>query len=237
LFYLLERLFPEQPQQRFVRKGTRVDAIYWFFDALVTKRLVTAVTIVVLIALVALRIPRANLLGHQLQWLQALEALLVANFCGYWSHRLMHSIPFLWRIHQVHHSSEQLDWLAAGRVHPFEAIWSRLNLLLPLFLLGFSPNITGFFGPLIGIYPFFVHSNVRFGYGWVGYVLVSPAFHRWHHAADREALHKNYSGLIPLFDFVFKTAHFPHDGKPARYGLAAGQAPETFWGQMRWPLR
>src|SRR5215471_15162843 len=82
MFYLLERLFPEQPQQRFVRKGTRVDAIYWFFDALVTKRLVTAVTIVVLITLVALRTPRASFVGGQPLWLQALEALLVANFCG-----------------------------------------------------------------------------------------------------------------------------------------------------------
>jgi hypothetical protein len=48
---------------------------------------------------------------------------------------------------------------------------------------------------------------------------------------------ENFSRLLPLFDFVFGTAHFPKSGKPARYGLAEEQAPPTFWGQMRWPFR
>jgi sterol desaturase/sphingolipid hydroxylase (fatty acid hydroxylase superfamily) len=236
LFYLLERLFPEQREQRALRAGTKVDAIYWFFDFFIARRLVTAVTVIVLIGVVALKMPRATLLAQQPLWLQALEALLVADFCGYWSHRMMHQVPALWRLHKVHHSSEQLDWLAAARVHPLETAWNRLASLLPLFLLGFSGKITGVFGPLLAVYPVFIHCNLRWGYGWIGYVVSSPAFHRWHHSADREALNKNFSGLLPLFDFVFGTAHFPKDGKPARYGLAEEHAPVTFWGQLRWPF-
>ena len=109
--------------------------------------------------------------------------------------------------------------------------------LLPLFLLGFSPKITVFFGPLIGLYPIFIHCNVRWGYGWIGYVVASPAFHRWHHAADRAAINKNYSGLLPVFDFVFGTAYFPREGRPERYGLAEGRAPQSFWGQLWWGVR
>jgi sterol desaturase/sphingolipid hydroxylase (fatty acid hydroxylase superfamily) len=237
LFFLLERLFPEQADQPALRKGTRVDFIYWFFDFFVARRLVTAATIVVLIAAVALRMPRLTLFVAQPLWLQALEAVLMAEFCGYWSHRMMHEIPILWRLHKVHHSSERLDWLAAARVHPFESVWNKLASLLPLFLLGFSPKITVFFGPLIAIYPIFVHANVRWGYGWIGYLIASPAFHRWHHSADREALNKNYSGLLPLFDFFFGTAYFPRSGKPARYGLADEYAPASFWRQLAWPFR
>jgi sterol desaturase/sphingolipid hydroxylase (fatty acid hydroxylase superfamily) len=237
LFYVLERLFPEQPEQRALRAGAKIDAIYWFFDFFIARRLVTAVTVVVLIGVVALKMPRATLLAHQPLWLQALEALLVADFCGYWSHRMMHHVPVLWRLHKVHHSSEQLDWLAAARVHPLETVWNRLASLLPLFLLGFSGKVTGFFGPLLAFYPIFIHCNLRWGYGWVGYVIASPAFHRWHHSADHEAPNKNFSGLLPLFDFVFGTAHFPRNGKPARYGLAEEHAPPTFWGQLRWPFR
>jgi len=236
LFYLLERLFPEQPEQRALRAGTKIDAIYWFFDFFIARRLVTAATVIVLIGVVALNMPRATLLARQPLWLQAPEALLIADFCGYWSHRMMHQVPVLWRLHKVHHSSEQLDWFAAARVHPLEIVWNRLASLLPLFLLGFSGRITGVFGPLLAIYPIFIHCNVRWGYGWIGYVVSSPAFHRWHHSADQEALNKNFSGLLPLFDFVFGTAHFPKDGKPARYGLADGPAPATFWGQLRWPF-
>ena len=32
-------------------------------------------------------------------------------------HRLLHR-PLLWRFHAVHHSSTQVDWLSAVRVHP-----------------------------------------------------------------------------------------------------------------------
>jgi sterol desaturase/sphingolipid hydroxylase (fatty acid hydroxylase superfamily) len=237
LFYLLERLFPEQEEQPAFREGSRTDAIYWFFDFFVTKRLVMAVSVVALIAAVALKMPRLSLLARQPLALQAFEALLVADLCGYWAHRMMHEIPFLWRFHKVHHSSERLDWLASARVHPLESVWNRLASLAPLFLLGFSPKITVFFGPLIGLYPIFIHCNVRWGYGWIGYVVTSPAFHRWHHSADQEALNKNYSGLLPLFDFVFGTAHFPRSGKPARYGLAEGHAPRGFWQQLWWPFR
>ena len=237
LFYLLERLFPEQSEQRAFRPGSKVDAIYWFFDFFIARRLVTAVTIIVLIGAVALKMPRAHLLAGQPLWLQAVEAILVADFCGYWSHRMMHQVPALWRLHRIHHSSEKLDWLAAARVHPLETVWNRLAGLLPLFLLGFSGKITGVFGPLLAVYPIFIHCNLRWGYGWIGYVVASPAFHRWHHSADREALNKNFSGLLPLFDFVFGTAHFPKHGKPERYGLAEERIPPTFWGQMRWPFR
>lgn len=236
LFYLLERLFPEQAGQPALRQGTKVDAIYWFFDFLVAQKLATAASIVLLIAAVALRIPRFTVLALQPLWLQAIEALLVAEFCTYWAHRWMHEVPLLWRLHKVHHSSEHPDWLAAARVHPLEGVWNKLIALLPLFLLGFSPGITAFFGPLIAIYPIFLHSNVRLNYGRLGYVVSSPAFHRWHHSSDQEALNKNYGGLLPLFDFHFGTAHFaPH--KPVRFGLVDDRAPAGFWRQLAWPFR
>ena len=237
LFFLLERLFPEQPEQPAIREGSRLDAVYWFFDFFVARRMVAAASAIVLIAAVAFRMPRLTLLARQPLGFQAIEALLVADFCGYWSHRLMHQIPLLWCIHRLHHSSERLDWLAAARVHPFESVWNKLISLLPLFLLGFSPGITVFFGPLVGLYPIFIHCNVRWGYGWIGYLVASPAFHRWHHSADQEALNKNFSGLLPLFDFLFGTAHFPRHGRPARYGLAGARAPVTFWKQLSWPFQ
>lgn len=237
LFYLLERFFPEQPDQPAFRQGTKVDYIYWFFDSLFTKRLATLAAFSLLIAAVAFKMPRFSLASHQPLWLQTIEVFLVADFCGYWSHRVMHEVPWLWRIHRVHHSSERLDWLASARVHPLETVWTRTISVLPLFLLGFSPKLTAGLAGFIALYPIFIHCNVRWGYGWIGYIVTSPAFHRWHHASDAEALNKNYSGLLPLYDFLFGTAHFPKDGKPERYGLAGEEAPETFTRQLLWPFR
>ena len=237
LFYLLERWVPEQAGQPVFRKGAKVDYMYWFFDSLVTKRLATLAAVVLVIAAVAFKMPRFSFAAHQPLWLQTIETFLVADFCGYWSHRMLHEVPWLWRIHRVHHSSERLDWVAAARVHPLETVWSRTISILPLFLLGFSPKLTAVLAGFIAIYPIFIHANVRWGYGWIGYIVASPAFHRWHHAADAEALNRNYSGLLPMYDFLFGTAHFPKSGKPVRYGLAGEEAPEGFTRQLVWPFR
>ncbi len=237
LFYLLERFFPEQPDQPAFRKGTKVDFIYWFFDSFFTKRLATLAAGALVIAAIAFKMPRFSFAAQQPLWLQAIETFLVADFCGYWSHRMLHEVPWLWRIHRVHHSSESLDWLAAARVHPLETVWTRTISVLPLFLLGFSPKLTAFLAGFIAVYPIFIHCNVRWGYGWIGYIVASPAFHRWHHSADADALNKNYSGLLPLYDFLFGTAHFPKSGKPERYGLAGEEAPESFARQLMWPFR
>jgi sterol desaturase/sphingolipid hydroxylase (fatty acid hydroxylase superfamily) len=122
-------------------------------------------------------------------------------------------------------------------VHPLETVWTRSISILPLFLLGFSPKLTAGLAGFIGLYPIFIHCNVSWGYGWIGYVVASPAFHRWHHASDADSLNKNYSGLLPLYDFLFATAHFPKTGKPERYGLAGEEAPETFTRQLLWPFK
>ncbi len=236
LFHLLERFFPERSGQPIVRKGTRVDFIYWFVDSLFTKRLATLAAAFLVIAAIAFKIPRFDFAGRQPLWLQVIEVLLIADLCGYWSHRMLHEIPWLWRIHRVHHSSESLDWLASARVHPLETVWTRIISVLPIFLLGFSAKVTAVLTGVIAVYPVFIHCNLSWGYGPLGYVLASPAFHRWHHASDAAAIDKNYSGLLPVFDFIFGTAYFPNEGKPERYGLAGESAPEGFGRQMIWPF-
>jgi len=39
-------------------------------------------------------------------------AVPIVFFGGYWGHRLSHTVPFLWRFHAVHHSIDEMDWLA-----------------------------------------------------------------------------------------------------------------------------
>jgi sterol desaturase/sphingolipid hydroxylase (fatty acid hydroxylase superfamily) len=41
--------------------------------------------------------------------LHFLEAIAIANTFAYFAHWLAHTLPFLWRFHSVHHSSEELD--------------------------------------------------------------------------------------------------------------------------------
>lgn len=49
----------------------------------------------------------------------------------------------LWRFHAVHHSSQNVDWLSAVRLHPVNEIGAKLMQLVPLYLLGRGPRRVG----------------------------------------------------------------------------------------------
>ena len=53
-------------------------------------------------------------------WAQFAEAVFLSEVGEYWAHRKMHTVPFLWRFHKVHHSVDQMDWLASARLHPVD---------------------------------------------------------------------------------------------------------------------
>lgn len=48
--------------------------------------------------------------------------VLVADFTQYWVHRTFHTVPWLWRFHAIHHSAEEMDWLAGSRLHLVDVI-------------------------------------------------------------------------------------------------------------------
>jgi sterol desaturase/sphingolipid hydroxylase (fatty acid hydroxylase superfamily) len=236
---LLERWFPEQPLQTAAlrRAGARTDFAYWCLGHALGK--VTGLAfLIIAFAILLLKIPRfETLLAWQPIPLQAIEAFLIGDLFGYWSHRALHEIPWLWRFHAVHHSSKQVDWLAGGRVHPVETFLTQIVPFSVIFLLGFSPAIGIAFGPILGLHAIFQHANVRWDFGPLRWVITSPSWHRWHHAAEPEALNRNYSGLFPFYDRIFRTAHFPKRA-PTSFGLANEPAfPEKLWDQLRYPWR
>src|ERR1700691_552125 len=129
VFGTLERLVPAVVGQPRWRADSKTDLAYSLFTPLVTRALAEAAVILAVSGLAVTnghardkaRIqPFAlhhSVLAEQPRALQLLELLFVADFVGYWVHRLFHRRR-LWPFHAVHHSSEALDWLSAVRVHP-----------------------------------------------------------------------------------------------------------------------
>ena len=90
---------------------------------------------------------------------------VIAWFAGdlvlYWGHRLQHRVPLLWRFHRVHHTAEEVDWLASFREHPVDGLYTRLLANLPTIVIGFSlAEIAGLM-TLRGLWASFIHANVR----------------------------------------------------------------------------
>ena len=50
-------------------------------------------------------------------------------------------------------------------------------------------------------------------------LIATPAFHHWHHSAEREAVDKNFAVHTPILDILFGTYYLP-DRWPTEYGLA-----------------
>ena len=53
-------------------------------------------------------------------WLEIIIAILVLDFAIWLQHLITHKVPFLWKIHRVHHADRDMDVSTAIRFHPFE---------------------------------------------------------------------------------------------------------------------
>ena len=165
-------------------------------------------------------------------WLQAATAIFASDLSIYWAHRLQHRVDFLWRFHEIHHTAEHLDWLAAHREHPVDTLYSVLAMNVPLFLLGFPlESIAGLLA-FRGLWAIFIHSNVKLPIGRLELLIGSPRLHHWHHAKERDV--GNYANLSPLMDLIFGTHHAP-DSSPAEYGVQ-GEVRQSYLALLLRPF-
>lgn len=234
----LERFFPANPSQPFWRPDSRLDVLYW----LSLPVLRGALAALAAIPAIALGLFSEHELAHgfgplsrQPGWLQAIEFLVLFDLICYWAHRTFHG-PRLWKFHAIHHSSPQLDWLSTVRHHPVNEIVMRIGQSLPVLLLGFSPTVLAWCLPLVTVHSLLIHSNLKWTFGPLGYVLVSPAFHHWHHTSQSEGIDKNFAEICPLWDRLFGTYYFPNH-LPEKYGIHDLAFPDRFFGQIAYPFR
>ena len=171
---------------------------------------------------------------QQPRWLVVAEMLVLSDFIYYWTHRAAHTVPWLWRLHAVHHSSKHLRWSSALRAHPAE-VYAHLVNALPLFLLGFPIDALMPMAPFVTLYALAIHTGVDVSWRPVAYVVNTPVFHGVHHALDVRNGTKNYAGLFPLFDALFGTYQLP-EHVPAELGIDDARMPDALLGQLAYPF-
>ncbi|WP_425252304.1 sterol desaturase family protein [Janthinobacterium sp. NFX145] len=240
IFVPLERFFGERHTGR-SRTELFSDLGFYFISSLLPAVLLAAP-----LALVAVAGQRwlpdaipATLSALPL-WGKLLLGLLIGEVGTYWGHRLSHEMPWLWRYHAVHHSTEQLYFLANTRTHPVDMVVTRLFGLTPLYLLGLAgPGAAGSAAPvlllLVGtVWGFFIHANLRWRFGPLEWLVATPAFHHWHHSKV-EHINRNYASTLPVLDRLFGTYHLPRTW-PAACGIETPM-PTTLGGQLAAPFR
>ena len=240
IFVPLEQLCAVHPIKVW-RKQTGVDLAWYFINSLLPAAILSAP-----LALVARALHGANPLGLYSAlatlpfWPRMFLVLLVSDVGAYWGHRALHAYPWPWRLHAVHHSAEEMDWLVNTRAHPLDTVLVKFAGLLPVYLLGLAQTSGARLDPAVALlmvfgtlWTFFIHANVRARMGPLEWLISSPAFHHWHHTREEHAGH-NFSFVFPFIDWVFGTAWLPKHW-PRAYGIR-GQVPPTVLGQLLAPL-
>lgn len=235
IFVPLERLLALRPEQKILRPGWLVDLTHLFASGVLIKLGLGFALAAIILGAERLVPPEWRAaVAAQPHWLQFAELFVLADLGFYLAHRAFHAVPFLWRIHSVHHSIERMDWLAAHRVHPIDQILTKSASFLPVFALGFALEPILAFALLYQWQSLLIHANTRIGFGPLNWVLASPHFHHWHHANAPEARDKNFAGQLPLLDLCFGTLHMPK-AAPPRYGIDDAM-PDSYLGQLAYPF-
>jgi sterol desaturase/sphingolipid hydroxylase (fatty acid hydroxylase superfamily) len=113
----------------------------------------------------------------------------------------------------------------------------RAAAFVPLYVMGFSPEALYAYLVFASLQGIAIHSNLRFEFGWLRYLLLTPRFHHWHHTARREALDKNFAIHLPVIDRLFGSCYLPDTAWPERYGIEGNPVPPGYLHPLLHPFR
>ena len=220
----LERIMPYRPVWR-DRRRIWSDLAFMGMGALTSQ----LVDIAVLAGVVVLAIELADAVGASLWphswplWAQFGLGVAIADFTHYWAHRTLHSVPWLWRFHQVHHRPDHLYSLNFFRMHPVDIAFKTTANLAPLVLLGAPEPVILLWSVASGINAGSLnHANVESRTGWLDGIFSTPTLHRWHHSRNPEEYQSNYSNITIVYDRLFGSYHNPRATSPDEIGQPGG---------------
>lgn len=180
--------------------------------------------------------------------LAAFAAFVTGDFALYWTHRIFHRFPLLWRAHRMHHVPEILTPITAFRFWPHEQI---VHIGGAAFMNGFGLGVAAtVLGAtvtpltLLGVNAFSLVWNLAFAHlrhshvalpfpRRLCYVLVSPHMHQVHHSVEERHHDRNYATVFALWDWIFGSLYIPDPRERFRFGVEepaeapAGAVPAT----------
>lgn len=165
--------------------------------------------------------------------------LVVLDLADYWRHRLQHRFQWWWSLHALHHSQRQMSFWTDNRNHLLDDLIGSLWFAGIALAIGVPPGQFLLLVIATRMIESFSHANVRVRFGAAGErVLVSPRFHRRHHAIgfghEGPARGCNFATLFPAWDVIFGTADFSRSFDPTgiRDQLAGAHYGDRFWEQQ-----
>jgi sterol desaturase/sphingolipid hydroxylase (fatty acid hydroxylase superfamily) len=221
---ICERIWPAE-RRPVLARGHVQDACFLAMHAAVVIPLMTL-----------LSVGAAALIGGHARWIELrgtegwpggllIPLTLVAMDAANWlAHYADHRLNVLWRFHALHHSQEELSVLTSFRNHPLMHTTGFVLATIPVVVLMPTRPIAPVLITIYVCIGTLQHANLRWTFGPVGKVIVSPAYHRLHHAPDVQGA--NLGVVLTIWDVLAGFARFPSGSKVVgRTGLAGRPVP------------
>ncbi len=169
--------------------------------------------------------------------------VVVLDLVAYWIHRGQHQFNWWWKLHSLHHAQQQMTVWSDNRNHLLDDLIVDSLLVLAAQLIGVAPGQFIAFVAVTQLSESFQHGNLKIWFGAAGErLLVSPRFHRLHHAIgighespSRVLGGHNFGVLLPWWDTLFKTANYEKrfDATGVRDQVEQGRDyGRGFWSQQ-----
>jgi sterol desaturase/sphingolipid hydroxylase (fatty acid hydroxylase superfamily) len=141
-------------------------------------------------------------------WSAGLLGFVVLDLVIYGQHVVFHKVPWLWRLHRMHHADLDIDVTTGLRFHPIEILLSMLIKIATVALFGIPAGAVVAFEVVLNATSMFNHSNAAMP-AWldriVRLVVVTPDMHRVHHSVVRAETDSNFGFNLPWWDRLFGT--------------------------------
>lgn len=177
-------------------------------------------------------------------WASLLLYLVVFDVLDYWIHRGQHRFEWWWRLHALHHSQRQMTVWSDNRNHLLDSVITDVIFVVVAILIGVGPSQFVALVAVTQLLESLQHANLRWSWGRVGSrLLVSPSFHRRHHAVAlghepgstvRDPYGENFGVLFPWWDMLFGSADWRPGLEPTGINdqLAGRDYGRGFWRQQ-----
>jgi sterol desaturase/sphingolipid hydroxylase (fatty acid hydroxylase superfamily) len=157
-------------------------------------------------------------------WLLVPVTIVAMDFANWLAHYADHRLDALWRFHALHHSQEELSVLTSFRAHPLMHTTGFILATIPVVVLMPTRPIAPVLITIYVCIGTLQHANLRWTFGPLGRVIVSPTYHRLHH--DRENQAVNLGVVLTVWDVLTRCAVFPARGDAVgRTGLDRRPVP------------
>lgn len=167
---------------------------------------------------------------------QVVLGLVIAEFFIYWQHRAVHTMPALWPLHALHHSTERMTFFKTTRIHAVDIGSATFLWTAPLLWLGADALAVLWVTAFGNFAAPAQHANVRLRTpAWLNAIVCTPTVHWLHHSLDKREGNSNFGMNLMLWDHVFGTFMRPGEHPRVELGIEPNLVPPTFGGQLAMP--